>query len=517
MSKPVIIANGIVLTCDAINRCGCYSLFIKNGRIRDIADRFESLIKENPDAHVIDATGKIIIPGFVNAHHHGESFLLQEATRGLHFSLWKQDERLRQTLDKFTHATNHDDITRLYRSSYAAHLKSGTTCVGEFPLSFDDDGFKKMLEGISSSTVTAIIALQNWDQIRHVQAARANRVRGVVNLGEPEGFTVYSFEHLSKAAKEMKVPLLAHIAETKEEVEAVRKNFQRGGITLLSSFNTLRGNTVLVHANHVTEEEVLMIKNVSGTVVVCPRSTAAKQTGYPSLRYLTKHNVRLCLGTDWGSTDMMEEMRFINQLPLLIPELRPFAPSEVLRMGTINGAYALGVSAEIGSIEVGKRADLSFVNCTDIRLPAVHANASADDWSRLLIENLSTSDITDVMINGEVKYENRKFVSIAEQQLTDELNALHDSFFPSSGPAGSRVPFSALPQPNVLPFVSEWTPEHTEGFEQGFPPTAKTATILEITDRAVEANSSEPKATREPVKPELPKNTRRVFGEEEEY
>ncbi len=509
MSKPLIITNGIVLACDAINRCGRYTLFIKNGRIRDIADRSVALIKENPDAQVIDATGKIIIPGFVNAHHHGESFLLQGATRGLHFSLWKQNDSLRQTLDKLTHPANHDDITRLYRALYAAHLKSGSTRVGEFPLSFDEDGFKKMFEGISSSGDTATIALQNWDQIRLVQAAGSGRIRSVVNLGEPEGFTVYSFEHLSKAAKELKVPLLAHIAETREEVETLRQNFQRGPIALLDSFKTLRGKTVLIHANHVTEEEVLMIKNVSGTVVVCPRSTTAKQTGYPSLRYLAKHNVRLCLGTDWGSTDMMEEMRFFNQLPLLVPELRLFAPSEVLRMATIHGAYALGVSSDIGSIEVGKRADLSFVNCTDIRLPIVHANATADDWSRLLIEHLSTSDITDVIINGELKYENRKFVSLDDQKIAGELGTLHESFLPS-------ISIPQKSQPNVLPFVSERTPEHTEGFEQGFPAIAKSATILEITDRAVETNTSESKPIREPVKPELPKNTRRVFGDEEE-
>ena len=341
-------------------------------------------------------------------------------------------------------------------------------------------------------------------------------MRGLVNLGEPEGFTVYSFEHLSKAAKEMKIPLLAHIAETREEVEAVRQNFQRGPIVLLNSFNTLRGNAVLVHANHVTEDEVVMIKNVSGTVVVCPRSTAIKQTGYPSLRYLSKHTVRLCLATDWGSTDMMEEMRFIKQLPLLIPELRPFSPSEVLRMGTINGAYALGVSAERGSIEVGKRADLSFVNCSDIRLPFMHDNASGDDWSRLLIEHLSTSDITDVMINGEMKYENRKFVSLDEKAIANEFSELHEKFF-TSATSDSRIAAGRKSQRNVLPFVSERTPEHTEGFEQGFPASSKMATILEITDRAVETNDPEPKPAREPVKPELPKNTRRVFGDEEEF
>ncbi len=516
MNTPLIIANGIVLTCDAINRCGRFSLLIKNGRIRDIADRSIGLIKENPDAHVIDATGKLIIPGFVNAHHHGESILLQEATRGLHFNLWKQSGSFHQMVDTLVHPTNDDDITRLYRALYAAHLKSGTTCVGEFPLSFDEDGFRKMLEGIAASGVTASVALQNWDQIRLVQAAGANRVRSVVNLGAPEGFTVYSFEHLSKAAKEMKVQILAHIAETREEVEAVRQNFQRGPIMLLNSFNTLRGNTVLVHTNHVTEEEVLMIKNVSGTVVVCPRSTAAKQTGYPSLRYFSRHNVRLCLGTDWGSTDMMQEMRFINQLPLIIPEFRPFSPSEVLRMGTINGAYALGVSAEMGSIEVGKRADLSFFNYLDIRLPVMDDNASGDDWARLLIEHLSTSDITDVLINGEMKYQDRKFVSLDEKAIASGLKILHENFIPAPT-SDLHISATKKIQPNVLPFVSERIQEQAEGFEQGFPASSKTATILEITDRAIEANDPEPKPLREPVKPELPKNTRRVFGDEEEF
>ncbi|MEO8166988.1 MAG: amidohydrolase family protein, partial [bacterium] len=428
----------------------------------------------------------------------------------------KQHDSMQQARGKLTLPNAKEDIKRLYRALYTAHLKSGTTWVGEFSLPFEEDGFRKMLEGIAASGVAANIALQNWDQIRLMQGAGANRIRGMVNLGDPEEFTVYSFEHLSKAAKEMKVPLLAHIAETKEEVETVKQNFQRGPVMLLNSFNTLRSNTVVVHANYISEEEALMIKNVSGTVVVCPRSTAAKQTGYPSLRSLTRNSVRLCLGTDWGSTDMMQEMRFMYQLPLLIPGFQPFSPIEVLRMGTINAAFALGISNETGSIETGKRADLSLVNYSDIRLPVIQENASGNDWSRLLIEHLSTSDITDVMINGEMKYENRKFVSLDERAIAHELSELHEHVIMSSTP-GSRSAGSRKSKPNVIPFLSDRSTEHIEGFEQGFPATPKTATILEITDRAVDATPPEPKPARPPVKPELPKNTRRVFGEEEDF
>ncbi len=513
--KPIIIAHGTVLTCDRSNRCGRYHILVDGGRILDVSERLELLTKDRPDAMIIDAKGKLVVPGFVNAHYHGASFLLREATTGMHYGFWKNDACLNQATTKFVHPSSGDDVFRVYQAAYLAHLKSGTTCVGEFPPSLDENSFIRMVEGIESSGINSVIALQNWEQIRKAQSLGAKHLRTVVNLGKEEDFTVYSFEHLSKAAKELKSPLLAHIAETKEACEVIRQNFQRDPVTVLSAFNVLHANTVIVHANYVTEEEAQTTKGANATIVVCPRSTAVKQTGYPSLRYVAKHNVRMSLGTDWGNTEMVEEMRFVRQLPLVVAGLRYFSAVEVLKMATINGAVALGVSGELGSIETNKRADFVFFDISSIRLPVVQTN-SAEEWSRLVVEHLSTADIADVMVRGEFRVRHRETTERGERATAEEFRTtLAKYFLPST--AQSLQPATEA-KTNVLPFLTERLPsdEQAGSFETGFSPSSQPAKILEI---AADTHPLKdlPKPRRESIKPELPKDARRIFGDDEEF
>ncbi|MBI5474943.1 MAG: amidohydrolase family protein, partial [Ignavibacteriae bacterium] len=376
----------------------------------------------------------------------------------------------------------------------------------------------KMLEAVESSGIASVVALQNWDQIRKAKERRS-AVRFLVSLGEERNFTVYSFEQLTKAAKEANLPLHVHIAEMQEDVQIVRENFQRDSITLLNSFNALRQNTVLAHANYATEDEVKLIKSTGATVVVCPRSTAAKQTGYPSIRYLAKHNVRLALGADWGAIDMIDEMRFLYRLPFVVPGLRMFTATEILRMATINGATAFGLGTELGSIERGKRAHLTLLNAADVRLPHLHLTSSNEDWARLLIENLTTADISDVMLDGVWKMRERKFVESSAKQIMDEFCAVHEKFFPPAALARTGQQH-AQKEANVLPFTSDRssTSQEAGGFESGVAAGPKSTPIIDITEAATESSPPEhPRPPqREPLKPELPKNARRVFGEDED-
>jgi 5-methylthioadenosine/S-adenosylhomocysteine deaminase len=513
MAQTTILANGTVLACDAMDHCGRIHMLIGGRHILALSRNLDSLRKENPDATILDVKEKLILPGFVNAHFHGESFLLRRLTDGIHFGLWNGLVPLRQAVDKLLDRSSYDDVRRLYRAAYLAHLKSGTTCVGEFPALYDDEAFLRVIESVAESGVATIVALQNWDQIRKVQAMRENKPRAAISLGREEEFTVYSIEKLSQAAKGLRTPLLAHIGEQRSDMETVRKNFQKSTVALLNSFNAFAAGTILVHANHAGEDEVQIIHDAGGTVVVCPRSTAWKQTGYPALRHLAKQHVRLALGTDWGEVDMLEEMRFMSTLPLLVAGLPMFPATEILKMATIHGAQALGFSEELGSIEVGKRATLVMFDIADIRLPVLSQAPTASEMADLVIHHLTTRDITDVVIDGEFRVRERE--AAGESDIIEELYALARKFIPQheqtqQGPAEQGA--------NVLPFIAEVrSPQgETEGFESGFAEKARQATIVEIAEKPVNPLINRPKPARDPIKPELPPNTKRVFGEDDD-
>lgn len=515
MHDSRIIANGIVLTCDSTNRCGRFHIAIEGGSIVAIAENLESLAKKFPDASVIDATGKLVLPGFVNAHYHGESFLLRALTKGIHFGLWKDDEQIKQVYDKLLHSTSHDDIRRIYLAAYLAHLKSGTTCVGEFPPQLDEDSLAHLLESIASTGITCVATLRSWDHIRKVQAMREKKPRSAVSLGSEQDFTVYSIEKIAQAAKELRAPLVAHIGEQRDDVEIVRKNFQKSILTLLNSFNAIRQNTIIVHANHASDDEVTMLKELGGTVTVCARSTAAKQTGYPAIRQLAKRHVRMAIGSDWGNVDMIEEMRFMSQLPLLVPGLRPFSSVEILRMATINGAVALGLQSELGSIEVGKRADFVFLATGDIRMPVLYSQTSAEELADAVVHECTTANIADVMIHGAFCIKDNRAVSLYEPTIVEEFRSTHKKLVPDALVHRMHTPpHTDGHTPNVLPFVAERA--GLEGFETGFPATPTRSEPAEFTEQVPPPFLNRTKIAREPIKPELPKDTRRIFGEDDD-
>jgi len=515
MNGPTIIANGCVVTCDPMNRGGQFSLLVRDGRIAAIAEDSGVLTSLHPHATVVDARNKLIIPGFVNAHVHSESILFRNRTDGVHYTLWNESANLRDCVDRLVAPGSDDDIRSVYLAAHFTHLKCGTTCVGEFGPSLDGKGFAHLLQAIERTDVKSVVTLQNWDQIRCMEEKGKKRPPCMVSLGKEDEFTVYSFENLVRAAKELKVPLVASVAEQREDVEWVRKNFQKNILTLLHDYDALHLNTLLVHLNHITERDVEIIGEMGLTVVVCGQSAAKKQTGFPSLRSLLAQNARLCIGTDWGNLDMVSEMQFLYQLPLLVPGLRTFSPLELLRMATINGAFALGLSAETGSIEQGKRADLAFFDLTDIRLPVVGERPTARDLSELLIRYLSAKNVSDVMINGEFFLRQGQIMTMVEDDIVAGFRATCNKFFPNGQSTVSEIS-APVEGSKILPFVPYGRPSTVggQGFEEGTSAAEEQQGFDSINLRPPNSVSNK---ERQPLRhPVISKDVKHVFGEDDE-
>ncbi len=516
-----IITNGYVLTCDSKNRGGRYTLLIRNGRIEEISDSADLFTYLHPYAEIIDASGRLVVPGFVNAHFHSESLLLRARTQGLHFGLWPHDIRLQECSRKLLDRSSFGDIRSLYLAAYFGHLKSGTTCVGEFGPSVGGDGLAIMLDAIDRTEVRSVVTLQNWDQITKVIDLDGRKKKFNINLGRSNDLTVYTFESLSRASRDLKMPLLAHVAEQREDGEEIKKNFQKNTMALLRDFDTLREGTVLVHLNHLGEKEVELLDELSLTATVCARSAAFKQTGYPSLRHLASHDVRLCIGTDWSNLEMVKEMQFLHELPLLVPGVRPFKEMELLRMATINGAYALGLSSEIGSIEAGKNADLVFFDIEDVRLPQPGPRATADQLAELLVNHLNSKQISDVMINGEFYVTRGQIMTMSEEDVIGGFQKTCENFFPgSAGRTDQHSKFSSDSKPRLVSFVFDTKPRDVAGFEEGHPadnPALSPPEKLTGPTKSKTYPVTTPEPTKSPAKPELSKDVKRIFGDDGDF
>ncbi len=511
----VIVSDALVLTCDGANRGGRFSIAVCNGRIEDICETTEQCRAKHPGLPVLEARGRLVVPGFVNVHVHSHSLLLREVTQGLHFATWETDPTFTDAVSRLADPAHCDDLMAVYHAAYASHVLSGTTCTGEFPMPVADSVYAALHEVIRLSGVRAVMTLQTWDQIAYARERAPAGSRFTVDLGNEKDYTVYSFETLLRAARELQVPSLAHVAERREDVEVVRRNFQKNVLAVLRDCDALRASTVLVHLNHLGEQDAQLLEEAGGTATLCLLSTARKRTGYPFLKYLPSRRIRLSLGTDWGSTDVMREMDFLAQLPLLMPGMPSYSPVEILRMATINGAFALGLSSEIGSIEVGKKADLVLFDLDPLRVGPLRSGAGTRDLARLLVTRLTVRDITDVMINGDFVVRDRKLTRLNEADVSAAWTSVHDRLF------GDRLPVPAQQRgltAKILPFAPrERTEQPEENFAAGFQPAPSAGPDDEPGERAI--NMQQPPlpatAARPQPKPGARGGTIRVFGDDD--
>jgi 5-methylthioadenosine/S-adenosylhomocysteine deaminase len=518
----LIIAGGLVLTCDPASHAGRFDLLVRNGRISTVAPP-GTLVRQHADAQVIDATDKLIIPGLVNAHFHPESLLLRPLTAGVHFGLWAQDVSIRTALAQLLQPESHDDVRSLTLAGVFAHVKSGTVAVAHFPPAFDGEALQILGQSAARADLSSVQVLQTWQQIDRARGG-LDGVRGYfVGIGEEQDLTVYNLGTLVRTSKEMQIPLLAHIGERREDEETVRRNFQKNVGSVLRDIGALQPETVLVHCNHLQEQDLELIEAADATIVVCARSAGFKQTGYPLLRLLMAHNIRLAVGSDWAQTDMLEELRFLAQLPRLVSGMPAFSPLELVRMATINGAVALGLGAELGSIEAGKRADLVFLSLRDLRLPPLTGTPSPREIAEYVVTAANAQQISEVMINGEFAYGGGQLTTITEDDVLAGFRATLGKWYAATPPmeeppATPPAEGEGVHQAKILPFVAREPLEapDEEGFEEGFTVIGPRPGVPRIPQTGPPREQpSVPNADGEERQPELPKDVRREFGDDE--
>jgi hypothetical protein len=377
--------------------------------------------------------------------------------------------------------------------------------LGEYLLPFGAEGMAAAQTGLERSGIRHAAVLQTWEQITAAQARPSDAWRYALSLGREDQFTVYSFDNLLRATRDLQCALVAHIGETRRDVEALRRNFKKSPLAVLREFGALKPGTQFLHANHLGASDIAAIHETGGTITLCAASAAAKRTGYPLLGLLNAHDVRLCLGSDWGGAGMLQEIRFLRQLPRFAQGVRSFTSEELLRMATINGAHALGCSQSTGSLETGKKADLVMFSLDDPRLPVLDGGCSPQALADALVDHVSADAISNVMVDGVFHVRNGQLTRFGLQGLRNSIREIHE-----------RLHISPGSQPDAAPggradtMVSVAGEQFLEGEEEGRPRAEPVA--------GPRANLEPPPVQEDapPRKlPELSRTIKKVFGEDE--
>ena len=187
-------------------------------------------------------------------------------------------------------------------------------------------------------------------------------------------------------------------------------------------------HVMLAHGVHINDIDIEVLKNISGGIVHNPISNMKLGSGFSSVTKLRRNGINVAIGTDGqGSTntlDMFEEIKLATYLqkgsnynPTVI------TAEDVLKMATIEGAKVLGIDSEVGSLEVGKKADIIIIDLNKPHLCPVHNIYS------LLAYSVNGADVETTIIDGNVVMENRNILNVNEQEVMNECERVKRRLF----------------------------------------------------------------------------------------
>jgi 5-methylthioadenosine/S-adenosylhomocysteine deaminase len=396
---------------------------------------------------LIDAKGKVLIPGLIHSHLHACQTLCRNHADGYELLEW-----LRERIWPFE--ASHDaismrasaDITFLecirsgatsmldmgsvshYDAVFESALESGVRLVGGKCMMDAGQGVPKGLrETTEQSLAESIRLIEKWHQAANGRLRYALAPRFVLSC------TPLLFQEVARLAAAKGVRIHTHASENPTECDVVREKTGKDNVVYFADLGLLGPQTTLAHCVWLTAEEQRMIRETQTSVAHCPSANMKLASGYAKVPELLAAKINVGLGADGApcnnNLDIFHEMR----LAALIhkPRTGPTSMSamQVFEMATLNGAKALGLEGEVGAIAEGYKADLVTVD-----LAQVHSTPQSNDVISTLVYSGQSQDVRDVIIDGQLVMRNRNVLTLNEakvrtqaQQHSNRLVALLDS------------------------------------------------------------------------------------------
>lgn len=426
----ILISHGLVVTMNerlTILRDGAVAIqdtgIVAVGPSAEIESVFDA-------ATVIDARDKLVMPGLINAHTHSPAVIFRGLTEDMRLEPWLQKSWRFES--KFVNAENVRTGARL---AQAEMIRSGTTAA------LDMYWFPEVMARVAQQTGFRLMTGPVWlnlpnapDGVPMEQRTARGReflqeFRGdplLTCVVQPHSTYTVSKELLQEAwalANEFGVWFNTHCSETTAEVEMVKHNAGATPPRYLDSLGILSDHTILAHCIHLPPDEIDLFAARGVTVAHCPISNLKLAAGIAPIVPLQRAGVPVTLGTD--SAQSSNDLNLWNDLrlaPILQKTVhgdptRMPAP-DMVKMVTCDAARHLGLGANIGSLEPGKRADIILLD-----LDMLHAQPLYDIYAQIVYA-LGRDNVSTALINGKIVLRDRVLQTINESEMMGQVREL---------------------------------------------------------------------------------------------
>ena len=395
------------------------NIYIKDKNIFHIGDE----LKDFNFDKVIDGSGMVALPGLINTHTHLAMTLFRNYADDMKLEDW-----LFKKIFPLEDKLMGEDVYYGSKLGLIEMIKSGTTCFLDMYFFVEDT-----LKAINESKIRACISrglTSGEGEDAKIQEVRDlygkyNDYEGRIKIMVgPHAVYTCSEDFLKKClnlTKELNTRLHIHLNESKNEVEESLKAHGKSPIEWVDYLGLLEVPTIAAHCVWLNENDMNILKNKNVNVAHNPVSNLKIASGIANIYKMQKEGINVCLGTDGAaSNNNLNMFKDLNIASLLSKglNLEPVATTayETLEMATINGAKALGLEDLIGTLEVGKEADIILINFNKPHLKPKNNVISS------LVYSAFGSDVDTVIVKGNVLMENRKIKVFDEVDTVKEID-----------------------------------------------------------------------------------------------
>lgn len=428
----ILIKNAQIITMNKEEEIITGDIHIVDDRIKNIGPNLNVL---QPDK-IIDATRKTVIPGFVQTHIH----LCQTVFRGQGDDLELMDW-LKQRIWPLEAAHDEESIYYSAMLGIGELIQSGTTTIVDMETVHHTEYAFKAIAESGIRALSGKVMMDKGDEVPlPLQENTVRSIRESVDLLEKwhnydEGRIKYAFsprfvvsctEQLLREVQSLSefynVMVHTHASENRGEIDIVQKETGMRNIVYLDHLGLANNRLILAHCIWLDEEEKRIIREKGVHVSHCPGSNLKLASGMADTPYMVNEQVSLSLGADGApcnnNLDMFNEMRLAALIQKPVHGPTSMDAHTVFKMATIGGAKAVGMENEIGSIEIGKKADLAILNLHDFH---TYPSYGVDPISRI-VYSATRADVETTIINGHIVMEDRIMKSINKKAILTEAN-----------------------------------------------------------------------------------------------
>lgn len=393
---------------------------IKNGNIYIENEKIKKITSDKIDFSYdkkIDGKNYLAMPGFVNAHTHVGMSLFRNFSDDVELMTWL-NEKIWPLEDKLI----AEDVYWASLLSHAEMIMTGTTSFADMYY-FEDQTIKALEKSKMRAQISRGLTLEdknykkieeNIDLFKKYENSQNGRIN--IAFGPHAVYTTDKnyIKEINKYAKKYKMPIHIHLSETKTENTDCMKRFNQSPTEVFEECGIFENKTIAAHGVYLSDKDLDILSKYDVSVVHNPSSNLKLSSGFLDCTRVLNKKVNLAMGTDSSaSNNNLSMIKEISLTSLVSKYNNPknLKAYDVLKMATINGAKALGLDDKIGTLEEGKLADIILIDLNNPNHTPQNNLISSLPYSTF------DKDVSYVIINGDLVYDDKKFVYLNEEEI----------------------------------------------------------------------------------------------------